>query len=204
VTATRPETTSLRWAALGGLLAFLAIIVAEHLLNPSLDPLEHQVSEYVRTDSGVLMVAGFVAWSLSLVATAALARRHGDRLLAVLLASAAAGLLLAALFPTQTSAGKLPAGSSLTLTGHLHDLGSGLTILSLLGAAAWTSIAARTSRTARLSFAALLLSAVVVSVALLIVGPSVGGLRQRLLLLIGCAWQLLFLLPPEANSSPPG
>ena len=190
---------SLRRTALGGLAVFFAILVAEHLLNPSLDPLQHQVSEYARTDSGALMMAGFAAWSLSLAATAVLAGWRGDRPLATLLVSAAAGMLMTALFPTQTSAGELPAGNSLTLTGHLHDLGSGLTTVTLLGAAAWTST--RASRALRFASAALLLGALVVSVALLTVGPSVGGLRQRLLLLFGCAWQLAFLLSIPAGSN---
>jgi hypothetical protein len=51
------------------------------------------------------------------------------------LALAATGMLITAAFATQTIAGQLPPGASLTLSGRLHDIGSGLTTVALLGAA---------------------------------------------------------------------
>lgn len=187
------EATILHRSALTGLLLFVLIVGVEHLLNPSLNPLEHQVSEYVHTDSGALMVIGFAAWAISLAATGLLSGRFGEHLPAALFALAALGMTLVALFPTQTSAGELPPGRTLTLTGHLHDLGSGLTTVALLGTAVWSFAAGNRKRSVQLASAILILSALAISVALLIVGPSVGGLRQRLLLLIGCVWQFVFL-----------
>lgn len=179
---------------MGGLLTFMAIVVIEHLLTPSLDPLEHQVSEYVHADSGILMALGFATWSLSLAATGALVhRRQGSPVLAALLALAAVGMAIVLLFPTQTSAGEIPPGNSLTLTGHLHDLGSGLATLSLLAAAVLAALDGRRGPYFRWATMALVLAALVVNGALLAAGPSVGGLRQRLVLLIGCSWQFLLL-----------
>ncbi len=176
------------------LLGFVAIIVTEHLLDPSLDPLRHQVSEYANSDSGPLTTIGFLLWALSLLATGLLVRPpQGERRLVVLLLLAAAGVLLVAVFPTETSAGELPPGATLTAGGRLHDLGSGLTTLALLAAVAVAALSPRWDRAFRHRSAALAAAAIATSLALLLVGPEVGGLRQRLVLLAGCCWQLLLL-----------
>lgn len=173
-----------RRAAWSGLCAFVAIVALEHLLSPGLDPATHQVSEYVHEPCGVIALAGFVAWAVSLAATSVCVRSRG--VLAIPLAVAAAGMLVVAVFPTQTVAGALPPGHHLTTTGALHDAGSGATTVALLVAmllATW-----RVERLRVLS-AGLALVAVAVQIGLLAVGPEVGGIRQRLLLGIGCAWQ---------------
>lgn len=180
--------------ATASLLAFVAIVVAEHLFDPSLDPLRHQVSEYANSDSGPLMTIGFLLWVLSLLATGLLVRLvRAERLLTALLVLSAAGILLAAIFPTETSAGELPPGTTLTAAGRLHDLGSGLTALALLAAVVAAALNPRWDRIFRLRSAALAIAAIAISVALLLVGPEVGGLRQRLVLFTGCCWQLLLL-----------
>jgi Protein of unknown function (DUF998) len=180
--------------ALIGLYGFAALVVIEHLLNLSLDPLRHQVSEYANSPSGDLMAFGFLLWASSLVATAFLVE-HGrrDHLLAALLAVGALGLVLVALFPTETSGGELPAGAQLTSVGKLHDLGSGLTSLTLFLSALAVAAGGGSDRRFRRITLALVLTSLALSVVLLLIGPSVGGLRQRLLLLIGCGWQLLLL-----------
>jgi uncharacterized protein DUF998 len=196
----RPKEAILYRFAIVGLLAFVVIVGTEHLLNLSLDPLEHQVSEYVHTGSGALMIAGFIALACSLAATAMLALRSGNRFIAALFALAALGMAMVALFPTETVAGELPPGRSLTATGRLHDLGSGMTTVALLATAASILAAGDRPRSLRLTAANLVLSALIVSAALLIVGPAVGGVRQRLLLLIGCFWQFAFLRSTRTGS----
>ena len=176
-----------------GVVGFIAAVVAEHAIDPSLDPTTHQVSEYVHGPAGALMTAGFVAWGISLGASAALAwLRLRTRWVTVALALAAIGMLITASFGTQTIAGRLPPGMSLTLNGRLHDIGSGATTLALF-AAALLSLPAIRERQFRRRTSAVLIFAVCCEVALLAVGSQVGGVRERLLILAGCLWQLTLL-----------
>jgi MFS family permease len=177
--------------------------VVEHVLHPSLDPTTHEVSEYVHASAGWVITLGFLAWAVSLAATGwGVAVVWRSRLLSTCLWLAAAGLVLLSACPTETSAGKLPPGQSLTITGRIHDVGSGLTTLALL-AAAPLSTAVDRDASPRFRRRALLLIAIAVigSAALLAAGPAVGGLRQRLAILCGCIWQLL-LLGALARSDP--
>jgi hypothetical protein len=102
---------------------------------------------------------------------------------------------------TQTIAGRLPPGLSLTLSGRLHDIGSGLTTVALLGAAL-LSLRAIHQRQSRQRTSALLIFAACCDIALLAVGSEVGGARERLLTLSGCLWQLIFLsaMRPQPNT----
>jgi ABC-type transport system involved in cytochrome bd biosynthesis fused ATPase/permease subunit len=180
--------------ALAGLVAFLACAGIEHLLSPSLDPARHQISEYVHTQTGAVMTVGFLAWALSLATTALVVWREWKaRALAILLALASVGMLLTACFATQTSAGMLPPHTTLSATGRLHDLGSGLTGLALLLAAITSAIGSRTSKAFRERTVALIAVALLGSGVLLALGSSVGGIRQRLTILVGCLWQFLLL-----------
>jgi Protein of unknown function (DUF998) len=179
--------------AILGVLGFLAAVVAEHAIDPSLDPATHQVSEYVHGPTGALMTAGFVAWALSLAASGTpTALRPGAPWVAGALVLAAIGMLITAAFATQTIAGRLPPGVSLTLSGRLHDIGSGTTTVALLGAAL-LSLRAIRERQFRQRTSALLVFAVCCDIALLAVGSEVGGVRERVLILAGCLWQLMFL-----------
>jgi hypothetical protein len=56
--------------ALSGLVAlagFVAAAVAEHVLNPHLDPATHEISEYAKPRTGWVMTVGFALWALSMV-----------------------------------------------------------------------------------------------------------------------------------------
>jgi hypothetical protein len=178
-----------------GLVAFAAIIGLEHVLQSDLDPVTHEVSEYVHGSGGWLMVGGFLAWAVSLAATAIAAREAGPRprLLrrgaVAFLGIAAGGMLVTACFATQTSAGMLPPGVRLGTAGRLHDVGSGVATLSLVAAAAMTIPDSTVSSGYRVRTAAILLAASAADVALLLIGPAVGGLRQRILLACGLVWQ---------------
>jgi hypothetical protein len=196
----------LRFVALLGVVAFVAIVTLEHVLEPSPSPWSHMISEYARTGSRSLMTMAFASWALSLTATAAwLLFRLApglavSRLLAGLLLAAAAGLVAAACFRTQTSAGVLTYGTSMSLGGRLHDAGSGLTTVALFAAAIVSrrlpSITASFGRQVTI----LVATAVVVDIILLVVGTEVGGLRQRLLVLLACVWQVRMLrLEPQRS-----
>jgi len=190
-----------RRAAWLGLVTFAVTIVAEHCLRPALSPLTHQISEYATGGGGALAAAGFAAWSLSLGATSRLVWCMRRNALAILFALAAVGMATVACFETQTVAGVVPRGAHITLTGHLHNIGSGVSTLALLSAAllsAWTWGPGRF----RLMTAVSAVTAVAINLALLQLGPEVGGLRQRLLVLIACGWQAAFLVAiSRANAS---
>lgn len=179
---------------LAGLTVFVGCAIAEHLLEPSLNPARHQLSEYANTSSGALMIGGLLAWALSLAATALCVRWDwGSDLLTGLLALGALGLAITACFATETIAGKLPPGKSLSTAGSLHNLGSGLATLALFSGALVTVITGMGGRSFRLQAAALTSIALAATVVLLVMGPEVGGLRQRVVVAAGCAWQLALL-----------
>lgn len=180
--------------AVAGVGVFLTCLLCEHFLAPSLDPTRHEISEYVHTRDGWIMTAGFIAWAISLAATSVYAwQRQCSWMLPPLLAIAALGMVLTACFPTQTSAGNLPPGVTLTATGRLHDIGSGAVSLALLVGAVVSASDPRLPRAFRRWAVLLVALALLGSTALLIAGPVVGGIRQRLLIVIGCLWQLFLL-----------
>lgn len=183
-----------RLVALAGLAAFVAITMAEHALTPQLDPDRHTISEYVNADAGGLMVAAFVAWGLSLLATAALAwgnagAARGHRWIAASLGIAGVGLLLTAAFATQTSAGILPPGVQRTTGGRIHDLASLAAMVAMFGGVIASAVVLRARQIfARFAVGAIAI-AVVASAVLLSIGDPVDGIRQRVLVAIGCTWQ---------------
>lgn len=196
--------TSLRFrerlerSARAGTLAFLAVVALQHALAPELTPTRHMVSEYANARAGGLMVGGFLAWAVALAATAALARvelrrSSHPRAAAALVASlalAAGACLVTACFRTQAVAGALPPGVAYSLRGRLHDLGSGILALALFAAVASSAFAMRRPRWFRRLALAAFGFAVACEAVLLPLGREVGGLRQRLLLLAACGWQL--------------
>jgi uncharacterized protein DUF998 len=190
--------------AVSCLSAFGLIVVALHVVQPDLDPRNHVISEYARTGSGWLLTVALGCWAGSLVASAAVLRGLDLAPVAGLLTVAAVALILAAACPTQAVAGAVPPGVQRTVTGRLHDVGSGLATVSLFLAAAL--VAARAGPGSRLGRVSLLgvVVAVAVQVALLIVGPSVGGVRERLLVVIACAWQAALLRMGPTTSEAPG
>jgi MFS family permease len=180
--------------AIAGFGVFLACLVCEHLLAASLNPARHEISEYVHTRDGWIMTAGFIAWAISLATTAVYAwRRQCSWMLTPLLGIAALGMVLTACFPSQTSAGHLPTGVALTTTGRLHDIGSGAVSVALLAGAVVSASDSRLPPAFRRWAVLLVLLVLLGATALLIVGPVVGGIRQRLLVVIGCLWQLFLL-----------
>ena len=114
--------------------------------------------------------------------------------LAACFAIAALGILVVACFPTQTVASVLPPGVERTTTGRLHDLGAFVVMVALFAATLIASSTIEWPAWFRRWALALLAFAVIVGGALLAGGDDVGGLRQRLLVLTGCAAQAALLV----------
>ncbi|MET0602627.1 MAG: DUF998 domain-containing protein [Baekduia sp.] len=184
--------------ARGALVVFVTLLIAEHAINSELSPGRHQISEYVHGDAGWTMTAAFVAWAVSLGATAVDVGRW-SRVAGILISVAAAGMLVTAGWATQTSAGELPPGVSVTMAGRLHNLGSGAASAALL-AATIVSAAVGPTRWLRRAAIGLVSVAVASDLLLLVVGASVGGLRQRVLVLTAIAWQAVVLADRDRES----
>jgi hypothetical protein len=193
--------------AIGGLAAiglglFVAIVLLQHLLVPSLDPARHQISEYAHGDHAWLMTFAFASWAMACAGTAVLAWRRArsdPRLetrwasISVLTAAAAAGLTLTACFETQTTAGALPPGVERSAEGSIHDLASGAVLIALSLAATVSVSALATAPEARRRVLAVLIVCVAATSVLLLIGDAVSGVRQRVLVAGGCAWQATLL-----------
>jgi uncharacterized protein DUF998 len=190
-----------------GLAVFVTIVTFEHLGVSDLSPATHVISEYANAGDRALMTAGFLAWALSLGAVTLLAcvdrapgsARNLSIALTTTLGIAATGAAVTACFRTQTSV--VPSGVSRSLAGRLHDLGSGTVTLGLLLAALASAAVFETPRWYRRAALALVIFSVATDAALLAVGPSVGGLRQRVLLAAACTWQLLLIAALDQRRS---
>lgn len=179
-----------------GLALFVGLVAVQHVLRPSLDPAQRFVSEYAVGWTQPLQVAAFAGWALATGACAVLAVRGAGRrvargIAAVALAAATAGLLLAAVFPTQTVGGELPAGVERTISGRLHDLGT-LAIFAGLALAAVASLRFVRSRGYRLTLAVLAVALLAIVPVLVALGIDAPGIGQRGFILVGCAWQWSF------------
>lgn len=149
-----------------------------------------------------MMVTAFASWAGSLILTRRTVGRHlevagasrtGIRVLAAALTMGGLGLVVAAMFATQTSAGELPTGVERDWAGRLHDVGSGATTLALGAAVLVCCRLAALSRALRRWSTVALVFAIASNAGLLLAGASVGGLRQRLLLAAALLWQLMLL-----------
>lgn len=185
-----------------GLAVFAAAIVALHAIDAELSPARHTISEYVHADAGAAMSVGFASWAVSLVAAAVLVlltrtlearSRRLSAVLAALLATAAVAVVVLDAFPTQTVAGALPAGAAWTTAGRLHDVGSGVTTLALLGASLVSLWLLSEHRAYRRAVVGLLAIGLVGTIACLAIGASAGGARQRLLVAVAICWQALLV-----------
>ena len=182
--------------ARAGLALFVGIVALEHVLRPGLDPAERFVSEYAVGWTQPLQITAFAGWSLATAACAVLAARAPQRPIArgitvVALAAASAGLLVAAVFATETVGGELPAGVERTLGGRLHDLGTLFVFAGLMIAAA-ASVRLIARRGYRLAVLGLLVALFAIVPVLVLLGLDAPGIGQRGFILVGLAWQWLF------------
>jgi hypothetical protein len=207
------EGPLVRLFALTSLLVFVVVLAAQHIIVPGLDPLRHEISEYANARAGWLMVVGFSAWACSLFATGAAAAGAGDGCLSraarvvmtAALGVAGVGMVVTAIFPTQTSAGRLPPGVQSSVSGQLHNLGSGTAMLTLIAAAVVSALAVRSPSWFRPLGGMLLVSLGLVIPVFGLTASDLAGLRQRLLVLAACVWQaaLLYALGRCRRSTQP-
>lgn len=187
------------WTSAASLSIFLAVVASQGIWVAGFDPARQQVSEYVHTSAGTVMVLGFLSWAVSLLALAgatfALRRDEAVSWLAYLQAGAllcaALGVVLLACFPTDRGAEIPGVVTGATSAGEIHDLASALVTASIFAAALAGAVRMPSSlRTLTLS---LVLIAIGSSVIFLAIGDPVPGIRQRALLGAGCAWQIAWL-----------
>ncbi|MGH2942593.1 MAG: DUF998 domain-containing protein [Solirubrobacteraceae bacterium] len=196
-------------------LAFVAIVLLEHVLVPRLHPADHMISEYVNAGgaAGVAATIALGCWGASFVATAALAFRakrrtpvYAWRALAILLAVAGLGLLVAAACPTQAVRGVVPHGVTPTPAGRLHDLGGGIGQIAIFGAAAVSAflVADRRFRAATIALIAI---GIALGPTLAVLDGGARGLRQRALVAAASAWELGLIVtlsgPAPLRRGPP-
>ncbi|HET6509754.1 MAG TPA: DUF998 domain-containing protein [Baekduia sp.] len=197
-------------AVRGLLCGFVACVAVAQIAEPERGPLRHQLSELVHGNAGWVMDVGLACWAiaLGLAATTVLAHpARSDRAIApgvaVLVGVAAIGVVVLALFPTQTVAGELPRGVARTTSGRLHDLGSGLVTAALAAAAIASGTAARRADRRFAMWVAVLLGvAALATVIGLLIGPSVGGVRQRAVVACALAWLWLLVGGVRRAASP--
>ena len=179
-----------------GLAVFVGLVALEHLLRTDLPPGEHFVSEYANGWTWPVQTVAFLAWAAATAACAVLAARAPwrkiARALTVLgLGAATVGLVMAAIWSTETVGGELPAGVERTLGGRLHDLGT-LAILAGLLLAALASLRLVPSTRYRLIVLALGIALVAIVPVLIALRLDEPGIGQRGFILVGLAWQWAF------------
>lgn len=115
---------------------FLLLLATLHLLEPELDPSWRLISEYTLGRFGALMVFAFLLSALGcvglVIAVAPLTRSRTGVTGRILLLISAAGMLIAALFPTDPITADM---AELSPSGQLHRFGALLAILSFAPAA---------------------------------------------------------------------
>jgi hypothetical protein len=157
------------------------VVAAQPLLEPSYDPLRQQISEFVHTSAGTIVLAGFLAWGASLLFLAGVVTgvspSPGSRLLpraeGAALVAAAFGLVLVTCFATDRGAEVAGAVTHRTTAGHIHDVGSGVVLAGILAAAVADAFRERSA-----ALACIAISTAVASSALLFaLGSTIGCTR---------------------------
>lgn len=185
--------------ATGCVLVCVTILFIEHIAAPRLRPTDYMISEYANA-GGAPGAAGVLALGLlgtSFLLAAGLALQAGATgtvllrgALVVFLTIAGLGLFVAAACPTQAVRGVVPPGMALTVSGHLHDLGSGASQLAIFGAAFVSLRLFAAERRFRHATLALITVGLVLGPTLALVDAGARGLRQRALVAAACAWEL--------------
>lgn len=183
-------------AAAGTLTVFVTVVMAQHILVPSLDPWRTTVSEYANGPHSELMTVGFVSWTLAFAFSAVASHRlEGslNRALAWAFGAACVGGLLVTLFHTQAVYARIPVGESLRATGRLHDAGAALIALAL-SAGLVRAVGARELPRKVRSVSAVMMAVVLCDYAILLaLGDPVPGLRQRIVIAVAVTWHALML-----------
>ncbi len=179
---------------------FLASVVVLHVINPALDPVGHQISEYALGPSGWVMTVAFLVVGAGIVALGLGLRRSltpGPRVWAAwLIAVTGVSFVGVAVFPTDA---QLADGTTVTtFSGQMHALASTVGLLFLVvGAFVLRGVFARDPRwhpLARVTgwFAvAMTLWFPISGTVIVAFGPGYTGVVQRLFELILLGWLAL-------------
>ena len=170
---------------------FVVVFLVEGPFPAGYSPLRHPVSSLALTEFGWVQDVTFVVTGLLLLGFAAGLRDHG-RWLPLLVAVVGIGLIGAGFFPTDPVGGYPVALTERTVQGHLHDAFSGL-VFGGLPAACLVSARRSGGPWARYS----VVTAVVFLAGFVLAGVGfaqgnalapVGGLFQRITIIVGFAW----------------
>ena len=206
----KPATTLPQLAArlsLAGAGVFLVVLAALHIVKPEFDPSWRMVSEYAIGRHGWVQQLAFVTLALScvglFVAIRPDARTVSGRIGLACLLATAAGLTIAAIFPTDPITASR---DELTTHGKLHGFGAMIGIpstplavllisLSLVRDRSWSAVRRPLVWTAGLVWAGLLAFALTMAVLLPRSGGQFGpevpiGWLNRFWLVAQCAWQV--------------
>lgn len=179
----------LRFLGVAGMSGFVMALLALHVIQPTLNPAEHTISEYALGSNGWLMRSAFFALGAGSLATAAAIHLRYEpsvrlRIGLVLLAGTAIGLFIDSGYNTDRP--HVPA----TVDGMIHGVGTWILALTLPGAALMLgSCFARTSASALRArgFQALAAAQLVAMVVFEISPDAYRGLAERVVALLAVA-----------------
>jgi hypothetical membrane protein len=160
--------------AAGSFVVSAGAVVALHVLRPELSPVSQRLSEYATGAFGWVMTVAFVAAAVGLLALAVAHRTRGTAA-PLLLAVAAAGMVLAGLFPAGTS-------------DRWHSPASSVATLAVAGAVAIDALASRRQLRPGLDLALAGAAALLVVASPVLHDTAWSGLGQRLLWAVLYVW----------------
>lgn len=191
---------------------YAALLLALHVLEPELDPRWRFISEYALGRVGWVMTLTFALIAVALIGACLTVLPHvrlAGWIGILILVVAAAGMVVAAAFPTDPMTSPVADHPTATFTGQMHELGASLDYspvgmllisISLARHPAWRSRRAILFATAGV---ALVLTVAFVAVTVAqrpadgVFGPgTIAGLVGRLLILSYAAW----LVPLAAHA----
>lgn len=179
----------LRFLGVAGMSGFVLALLALHVIQPTLNPAEHTISEYALGSYGWLMRSAFFALGVGTLATAAAIHLRYEpsvrlRIGLVLLVGAAIGLFIDSGYNTDRP--HVPA----TADGMVHGVGTWILALTLPGAAlilgacfARTSVSALRARELQALAGAQLVTMAVFEIS----SDAYRGLAERVVALLAVA-----------------
>ena len=184
----RSQARLLLWAGIAGPPLFVLVFLVDGFIHPRYNAVSDLVSELSRGELGWLQIANFLILGVAMLAFAGgirwgVERGVGSGAGSVLFALIGAGLIVAGLF-----VGDAHGNGAKTLSGGIHDLASlpvfgGVAIGCFVFAGRYLGWMRRYSVATGLLFLALIFATVVGENLL-----NIGGVLQRVTLVVGWAW----------------
>lgn len=188
------QVRSLAAVATAGFVAFLALVLVMHVLQPELDPVTRFASEYAPGTAGWLMNVAFVALATALAALAVafgwtLRPSLRSRAAGILLAISSVGFLASGVFNSDLQTDTIATGQ-----GMAHDLAGFIAFLTLFPA--MVAIGGRLRKNKRprglfLTVLAWVVIALFLAMLFLFEPSGMVGLGQRIFLAAMLGWLLI-------------